>query len=343
MTPEDASALMKRGIALLNENTPASLAEAVGLFDQALAIRTATRMAGDDWACYLTAASWMNRGDALTRLGQPAQITEAIRSYDEALVLMQAVPLEVNPLYRRRLTIAWVNRGISLHQQETAEGFAGAVQSFERAIEVAREYPEHVLLLACAWMNRGNALLRATPPRLEEVRGSAVVALDLLRKSEREDLLAAETGLKARYLICQAIAELLPYLPVKDEPHELISAATDAMEEGLNLAREWNSRSEANFRPLAGDFFRFGLVAYRTYQPQFLAEFVVENLDPSRPEAGLADDRAMHHAALESLTVVIRELQAEGFARVHTPRFDSLLEMLRVRQWLEKRLAEWRA
>jgi hypothetical protein len=47
-TPENpaeaASVLMKRGIALLNESTPGSLAEAVTYFDRALALRRALQL-----------------------------------------------------------------------------------------------------------------------------------------------------------------------------------------------------------------------------------------------------------------------------------------------------------
>ncbi|MEI9893694.1 MAG: hypothetical protein WDN28_07280 [Chthoniobacter sp.] len=329
---------MQQGIALLNENTAASLVEAVRFFDQALAIRTAAIVAGDHWLSYLTAASWMNRGDALTRLGQPAQIAEAVRSYDEALALMRAVPLEANPLYRRRLAIAWMNRGISWHEQETAAGFAEAAQSFEQAIAVVDGHPEHVLLLACAWMNRGNALLRTAPPRLEEVRASAAAALKLLTEVEQQDLLAAETALKARYLICQAVAEWLADQPATDYAFELTSAATDAVEEGLRLARHWDARGERRFRPLAEDFFRFGMTAYRVHQPQFLAEFVIENLDPARPEASFSQDPAMHRLAAEALSAVARDLQADGYTTVRTPRFDSLLETLRALQWMQSRL-----
>lgn len=338
MPTPGASALMKQGIALLNENTAASLAEAVQFFDQALAIRTAARVEGDHWQNYLTAASWMNRGDALTRLGGPAQIVEAVRSYDEALALMQAVSLEANPLYRSRLAVAWLNRGISWHQMETDVGFAEAVRSFEQAIEVVRGYPRYGLLLAAAWMNRGNALLRTDPPRPEEARASAVSALELLGEMEREELVAAETSLKARYVICQSIAELLADSAAQENVPELIAAATDAMEEGLSLARHWQTRGEARFRSLAADFFRFGVAAYRTYQPHFLAEFVVEHLNPARAEASFFDDPALLHFALESLTAIARRSQAEGFAPVHTPQFDNLVETLRVRQMLVSRV-----
>jgi len=62
--PSDASALMKQGIAWLNENTEASLTAALHAFDAALAMRRAILQPEDHWMAYLTAASWMNRGCA---------------------------------------------------------------------------------------------------------------------------------------------------------------------------------------------------------------------------------------------------------------------------------------
>ena len=319
---------MKRGIALLEENTEAALAEAVGLFDQALAMRRSAIQPGDHWMAYLTAASWMNRGDALARLGQPALIEEAVRSYDEALALMGAVPLEVNPLYRRRLAIAWMNRGISLHAQETPAGFAAAVKSFEKGIEVVQGRDEHALLLAGAWMNRGNALLRTAPPQPVEARNSAFTALDLLKDLEQDDVLAAETALKAQYIVCQAVAELLSDQLAADQALEMAASATDALEEAIRLARRWEGRGEVRFRPLVVDFFRFGVAAYRKLQPQFLAEFVLENLDPAPAQGWLVEDSEIHAAAVDALTAVARDLQADGFATIHTARFDRLLEVL---------------
>lgn len=329
----DASALMKQGIALLNENTSTSLAEAVQFFDRALELRRASLQPQDHWMAYLTAASWMNRGDALTRLAEPALVEEAVRSYDEALVLMRGVPLEANPLYRRRLAIAWMNRGISLQQRGTSAGLAGAVESFERAIEVVREHSGHELLLACAWMNRGNVLLRTEPPRVAEARVSALSALRLLVNLEREELPAAEAALKARTILCQAIAELL----TADPAAELVNAATETLEEGMELVRHWAARGETCFRPMLAEFFRFGVAVYWAHLPQFLAEFVLENLDPARSDASFSEDQEMHAVAAEGLAAVARNLQSDGFASVGTPRFDCVMETLRALQWIERR------
>ena len=329
---------MKQGIALLNENTEASLNAAVQAFDRALAMRLAILQPADHWMAYLTAASWMNRADALTRLGHPAGIEEAVRSYDEALALMRHMPIEANPLYRRRLAIAWMNRGISLHQRETPASFSAAAESFERVIEVTREHPEHEFLLACSWTNRGNALLRMEPSRPAEARASAAFALGLLGRVELQEVTAAGTALKARYIICQAAAEMLAGESATGQASDLVSVATDMLEEGIRLARHWEGRGETGFRPMLADFFRFGVAVYRAHLPHFLAEFVLEHLDPTRSPSSLAGDPEMGALAADALAAVARDFQTDGFASVQTPRFSRAMEALRALQQIEGRL-----
>jgi hypothetical protein len=341
MNPE-ASALMQRGIALLNENTPGSLAEAVALFDRAITLRRESLVPGDHWMAYLTAASWMNRGDALTRLGETAALLQALHSYDEALAALRDAPPEANPLYRCRHAIAWMNRGITLHEQGTPASFASAAESFDRGIQLLAGHSEHSLLLACAWMNRGNALLRSEPARVAEARDSALAARGLVANSEREDITAAETGLKARHILCQTMAEFLSGDSASEDPMEMISTATDAVEEGLDLGRHWETRRETRFRSLLRGLFRFGVAVYRARQPQFLPEFVRENLSPPA-RAAFSDDAEMHTVAAEALQAVARDLHHDGFAAVNTPRFDRLLDTLRALRLVEDRLRELEA
>jgi hypothetical protein len=336
----DASVLMQRGITLLDENTPQSLAEAVALFDRAITLRRESLVPGDHWMAYLTAASWMNRGDSLTRLGEPVGLAEALRSYDEALAVLREAPPETDPLYRRRHAIAWMNRGITLHEKGAAGSFAEAAMSFDQAIELLSGHSEHRLVLACAWMNRGNALLRVEPARVSEARDSARTACGLVAETERLDLTAAETGLKSRHIICQAMAELLSANLPAGDPMDLVSASTDAVEEGLGLVRHWEARGETRFRPLLKGLFRFGVAVYRAHQPQFLTEFVLENLDPAQPQAAFSDNSEMHAAAAEALAATARDLHHDGFAEVNTPRFDRLLETLRALRVTEKRFRE---
>ena len=53
------------------------------------------------------------------------------------------------------------------------------------------------------------------------------------------------------------------------------------------------------FRGMAVDLFRFGLKIYLVYQPQFLQEFLDENLDPAASSDGYASDPEIVAAAKE--------------------------------------------
>src|ERR1700744_3892674 len=97
---ELASKWMKKGIALLEDNTRFSLGAAVPCFDKAIRLRSALPLETHPRFRYGLAAGWMNRGDALTRLGSPENFEEALRSYEEALAQLRLLPLDGNPLFR---------------------------------------------------------------------------------------------------------------------------------------------------------------------------------------------------------------------------------------------------
>jgi hypothetical protein len=274
----------------------------------------------------------MNRADVLTRLGSAANLLEAVQSYDEALAVLRGLSLDENPLYGRRCAIAWINRGITLQEQATPASLAEACQSYEQGLEVLRALPGEPVLAACAGMNRANVLLRLDPPRGEAAQAAAASAIGALAGAEEQDLVAAETGLKARHILCQAIAEALAQQP--DHAHALVSTAIQAVASGLELARSWERRGEGRFAPLVGGLFRFGAILQQQHQPGALAQFVRENLGHS-PESV-----EVHAAAVEALRQAWTELQSEGFSAVNTPRFDHWLETLRALRLAETRLRE---
>lgn len=329
-----ANEVTLRGIALLTENTPASLFESVRCFDEAIALRQPLPIRENPWFCYGLIAGWMNRGDALTRLGSEQNLADALRAYEEALELLALLPLDANPLFRTRLAIAWSNRGITLEKQRA---FAEAARSFEQAI--ASGGGENDAVIAAAYVNRSRALLQLLPPQPAEAWECAKHALHLLAGSEQRDLLAAETGLKARHVLCRAITHLL----AAENRAELMGAATDAVEEGVKLARLWESRGHGEFRDLLTDLFRFGAHAYRRHQPHFLMEFLLETLDPAQSSDAIPDDPALHAAAAEAIWRAFSEIQRDSFRALGTPRFDELLRRLRELRVTEEQLARWRS
>jgi hypothetical protein len=342
-----ASGWMKHGIALLNENTTASLTAALVWFEGAIESRRSLPLRGNPWYRYVLAAGWMNRGDALTRLGSTENLAEAVRSYHEALALLRTLDLESNPLFPKRLALAWMNRGVTLQEQGTAVSLRAAAESFAEAIAVLRDLPcgverENRPILACALMNRANVLLRLTLPEPVRARESAEQALTLVAGAEERELLAAETGLKARHVLCRAIAFQLAAGTGQIAPEDLVAGVTDAVEDALKLARHWEACGERRFRDLAGELFRFGARAYQTHQSHFLTEFLLENLDPSRSLDAFPPDPEMHTAAGEAIAGAFAELQRDGFRSLNTARFERFVGTLRQLRITQTRLGELR-
>ena len=342
-----ASAWMKRGIALLTENSAASLSASLPWFERAIELRRSLPLRENAWYRYVLAAGWMNRGDALTRLGSAQNLAEAVRSYDQALALLQTLELESNPLFRKRLALAWMNRGISSQEQETPASFRAALASFDEAIAVLRDAPaleetEYRSVLACGLTNRGNALLRITPAASTLARESVEEALGLIAGVERQELLAAETGLKARHILCRAIAAQIAGRTAAMALGDLVAAATDAADDGMKLARHWEARGERRFRDLAAELFRFGVRAYQMHQSQFLAEFILEHLDPSQSHDAFHIDPKMHAAAGEAIACAFAGIQRDAFRSLNTPYFGRLLETLRQLRTTQTRLGELR-
>lgn len=320
-----AGGRMERGIALLEGSDPADVHAALGYFDEAIELRRRLPLGENPGFRYGLAAGWINRGDALTRLGGPANLADAVNSYSAAIDLLKTPPAHDDGSFARRLSIAWMNRGIALEQQAALEE---AIHSYKAAIELPG-YPHRAgvgdLVIASAWVNLGNATLRWGGRRLAaEACNAAEQALRLLEESEAKELAAAEAGLKARHVLCQAVAALADGTS-RDASVELINKMTDAVEGALSLVRNWEN--VPRFRPLAAQFFRLGALVYQKHQSHFLAEFLLDHFEPE----WLA-------IAEESLARARRELRNCDFGSLSTARGIRQLETLQEIRAAEERL-----
>jgi tetratricopeptide (TPR) repeat protein len=278
----DASALMKQGIALLDERRPGAAAEALEFFNRALQLRLELpvdpSLGGDHFQAYLLAACWFNRGDALMQLVEPDKVPAAINSYDEGIAAMSNLPLDDDPRYPRRLAMGLQNRGLALmaHGGHVSE----ALDSFEQSLDMlesdaASPLADRDYLLAGVWANIAIARADAKTPESDTLAQSAALrAIGLVGQLESGDIPSAEVGLKARYVLCQVIATQLPETsPRGATMPESVHEATDHAEAGLALAKRWEEKGELRFWPLAHDLYRFAEAVYERYQPQFLTEF----------------------------------------------------------------------
>lgn len=327
----------QRGIALLATLEQAHLTEALDCFDEAIRLRKGLPLQESPWYRWGLTAGWMNRAETLSRLGRPP---EALAAYDQALVHLQQLPLDMEPAFRWRLGVAWMSRALTLHALN--DGTA-ALDSLDHAIQVLSHpslvTPRDQGTLGCAWMNRAALLMEIAPSQPGEALDSAFRALACLRPHEKQDVMAAETALKARHRVCQAIAELLETPPVDlEKADDWIVSATDHVEESLDLAEFW--QGTADFSEITLQLFSFGCRIYLAFQPHFLGEFMMDVL---RPRPGRPVNDAFHTIAEDSLRHAADILRQRGPADLGLRRVDDLLQVLGRLDAAARQIRAWRA
>ena len=254
------------------------------------------------------ALAWMNRGNALQKSASSPGIREALRSYDEAIALFETLPIETEPTFRNHLGAAWMNRGHAL----IIAGDSAAVDSFEHAVAQLRQLPLDAdpfyrLNLAGAWTNLAHVLLAPrSREAVERSRAAARNALESLAGVEQAHEEFAAMSLRARRAQVMALGVQLETAEQEREPTAaLASEATDVVEGGLAIAREFERRGVTQLRPLALRLFRLGAQLYCAHQPHFLGEFLIETLGaPS-----LAADAEFRGVADDALAVALAHLQ----------------------------------
>jgi tetratricopeptide (TPR) repeat protein len=310
-TPEDASPfdrqlaaniLTNKGITLLQSHEEAMLREAVSCFEQSAEHRRKLPrdMHNVRWGL---AAACMNRGDALTRLGKPEDLQEAVHSYDEAIQCLQELGGFDHPPYVVRYAVAYMNRGHALMAQDSPEGVTEAIKSFSSAtammeMHTEKDSVEYHGTLGCAMMCHAAARMEQGREHAGEVAEEARKAIAHVERFEKDDLLSTEVSLKSRHLLCRALATMLDRTP-PDAPEvdEWITEVTDTVDEGMALERLWEQRGLEGFRLMAVELFRFGVRVFFIRQPHFLAEFILECLDPEKSPGAPVTSEEMHHLA----------------------------------------------
>ncbi|MEO8617089.1 MAG: hypothetical protein ABI600_18260 [Luteolibacter sp.] len=256
---------MLEGIALMDQG---EWRTALAHFEKAIEIREALPWRNDVESSWLLAAAWINRSDVLRVL----ELTEeAIHSLDWAIEAMQHVPLETNPGYANRLILAWINRATACGE---ADRMADALAGFSKAENLLGTWsgtptPARKLIASMLHANRARVLLEMG----RTVCGwqSARLAVDFLEISNELTDQTAEAAIKARGILCRALAMLLDQPDGVALAQDWIARATDSAEEALAISRSSGYRGA-----WIGDLVRYGAKIYRICQPHFLAEFVRE-------------------------------------------------------------------
>lgn len=271
---------MLEGIALMERG---DWLTALPHFDRAIELREALPWRDDGESAWVLAAALINRSDALRFLGNPR---EGIRSLDRAIEAMAHVPLIENPGCADRLILAWINRGTACGEAGKADE---ALSGFSRAEKLLEEWggpttPERKLMVSMLLANRARVLLESG--RTVEGWRDAQCAVTFLVDQDYIPVVA-EAAIKARGILCRALALLL------DEPRgaglvdDWIAHATDAVEEALALVRSSGYRGV-----WVADLVRYGARIYRICQPHFLGEFLREWMADASPFAGTEALRA---------------------------------------------------
>lgn len=350
MSPADissfASQLLSDGQALEARGTPESLAAAVRCYEQAITTLRALPLANLDVRHRLALAA-MNRGNALQRQNNPPALAAAITAYDEAIAFFRTLPLDAHPDTRNSLGAAWMNRGHALFTRGDPASLVEAVRSQGEAIAMLRTLPleaapPYRLNLAAALLNLSNALLALDEDQAADEAARESVTMTAL--AERTDPAFADVGLKARRARCEAIGRLLVRSTRHGEPTEsLADEASDLVDDGLALARQWESRGLTHFRFIATRLFRFGAQLYRIHLPDFLAEFLLEHIDPDRSSGAMSGTEEFYLAAADSLSQARLDLETRQQIFLDTPETAELLERLHSLRTAEARLAQLRA
>ena len=292
---QQASDWLRRGQLLEAQGSPAGVAHALTCYEQAATLLRTLPAA--EVARELGVAQ-MNRGNVLHKLGR---LGESISVYDEAIASL-GTPAAADPAVRNSLGAAWMNRGYVLLRQNTPEARAESLRSQDEAIALLQtlpceEQPAFRFNLAGAWLNRSQALLGASTADLSAAHAGAATALGLVQPVEREESLAAGIALMARHALCTVAAARLQ----SGANQEWLVAASDSVDAAMELVRHWEQRQPGAFRPHAIALYRFGAQFYLSHQPQFLAEFLLETLDPARTAGAIPGDPELHAIARQAL------------------------------------------
>ncbi len=334
--PPAFNALIERGQAMENEGR---FDAALDAYDQALAFLRVNAPAQEPATRHAIGVVWMYRGDALQRLGTAPSLTDAVTAYDEAIACFRQLPLDANPPLRQQLGAAWLNRGhaqiMAGADHSAADSFAAAVRELE-PLPIDQD-PHFRLNLAGAHTNLAHALLGArerallnAPDLAARAAAAARAALKTIGDAERSHEVFAGLSLRARRALVVALGVQLAPAQQSGAPLQpLVSEATDAVDDGLALARALEEHNLPQHRPLAQRLFRLGAQLYGGHQPQFLGEFILEVL-ACPAFAGDPEFRAVADAAVGQCLAALQNVPTANAAE--QGRLAEIVDALRSAQ-----------
>jgi len=339
----DAGALYANlGQAYFRLGNPDSMAKVLDYYEQANAILKRLPWESNRRYRHHLAALWMNRGNLYWAPHTILPRDEAVRCFRLAIGYGMGLSTKEAP-EAMLLANMWTNYGNLLKDSDHETDHQEAVLCYIRAICLLESHTQNALSatfeLAAVLSNLAN--LRAetieSERQFEKVVDGAYRALLLLEGHEHTHQLAAQISLQARRALCQAYGHWL-YQTSEEVQADLYQDATDAVDEALALIRFWEQVGQSFLRPLASRFFRLGEQLYRQRQPRFLAEFILETLDPARSPGSLHGEAELMTIARESLQEAITYADQHCYYIDETADTSDTLEIYRSYQYALERL-----
>jgi tetratricopeptide (TPR) repeat protein len=341
--PEAAELLtiawMNRGSGLFRLGSPEALAEAVRCYDKAIALLERA----PETARNALGAALMNRGVGLMHLDQvkdspesiEARLADALRSLERAVEVLQPLA-SAQAAAQRNLASAWANLGMLHTRRKNTEA---ALVAHRQAVELFRPIAAQTgspgaFELAARVFNHAQASGEAGHTEAALAAGREAIALaDTVDAAEPH---AAELGLRARHAVCVVLGGLLAAGRVQaDDPERSarLEEAGDLVEDGLARLK---ARPETTVGMMAAGarLYEFGAWLYRTQQPRFLGEFLLEHLgdDPLRAQIAEASVQAARQAYVQ-----------RNFNDIGHGGMDRVLDALQSLGEVEARLKERKA
>jgi tetratricopeptide (TPR) repeat protein len=325
-----ANLLTCRGLSLLTLRDDRSLAGALDSFDQSIAERSDSpdTTEAERWGL---SAAWLNRADALAGLGGRERLHDAIESTGRAREILEALGPDKHPPYRSRLALAWMKAGECASrlctecgetmQEQAIAHHAEAVAVLRPGAEAGIEESRRMLAVALCNLSRARLILAKSGCTAGETE--AREALTWLGDAELSSPETLTLGLTAR--ITAAC-----HLESSRQDDECFLDLTDLAEEALAIAAEGRRRHGRHVvnAGLLGELTRLGAHAYLIVSPAFLADFLLDLLDPERTENHFADVAEVHEAAVRVLWRGIAEVQKAGFAGIGSEDYEARRERL---------------
>jgi hypothetical protein len=206
-------------------------------------------------------------------------------------------------------------------QEQAIAHHAEAVAVLRPGAEAGIEESRRMLAVALCNLSRARLILAKSGCTAGETE--AREALTWLGDAELSSPETLTLGLTAR--ITAAC-----HLESSRQDDECFLDLTDLAEEALAIAAEGRRRHGRHVvnAGLLGELTRLGAHAYLIVSPAFLADFLLDLLDPERTENHFADVAEVHEAAVRVLWRGIAEVQKAGFAGIGSEDYEARRERL---------------